>query len=751
MFFTAARMQKVKERVKTDTAMAHMWREIKTGVDRSLSEGRGGDLEKLSLAWCMTGDKQYADAARQGLLAMIRQKQWDGMDDRTPRWNSGLATARGCFTTALAFDCIYDQLSKAERKQIAQGIAALGIKPTLTDWISDDKRIHSLNSMGHNWWSACVYMAGVASLAIIDEEPEAKAWAEAVMQASKEWFAFAGSILDNKPSNFDPAGGFYESIGYADFGMAEYLRFRLAYTNTFGAVKMPYDAMLEKTADWFIQGCYPNRGRLMSVNFGDSGPFANGAKPLKLMMALGYDKARYHWYLSQVTSGQLREGGGTTGALDFVYEPEHPAPVSRVPDLPTAALYDNMGWAMIRSSWERNATLLGVKCGYTWNHAHADAGSFILYHQGKNLLIDAGNVNYGLPEYSSYFVRSEAHNVLLFNGMAQDPQDQYHAVKNPGHLYNLVDGGTLKYVLADATGPTSRFFLRNYRNFLWIGNVILVIDDVKTFEPGKFDWLLHVDKEARKKGADIEVTHDTAAVLVRPLFPETLPTGYPHDFPEKMRLEERTGLKDHDAKTKLTYYAISPAEPLRQAKFVTAIILLNDKNKVVDTFTGSSGANAGDGRSDLPQIEKLEGTNMIGVKVTQGSEVTYVYVNLLADGRLMHRNSNNTVNGWDTDAYITAITFPEKSDHADPDNALSFFVSNGSYLRSREKVILHSLSKVVMHAKNDGNRVEVLLQGQPVMNVSLRQKSKPQQVLLNNKKVPPVYANDRKMLVLGIE
>ena len=77
-----------------------------------------------------------------------------------------------------------------------------------SDWLLEDKRIHALNSMGHNWWSACAYMAGVASIAVRNEVPEASAWARDIMEASKEWFAFSGSILENKPANFDAAGGF---------------------------------------------------------------------------------------------------------------------------------------------------------------------------------------------------------------------------------------------------------------------------------------------------------------------------------------------------------------------------------------------------------------------------------------------------------------------------------------------------------------------------------------------------------------
>jgi hypothetical protein len=712
--------------------MARAWSDIKDRADKAIVEGKHASMEGLSLAWCMTRDRKYAEATRTQLLQLISRKQWDGMDDRTPRWNSGLNTAHTCFAAALAYDCIYDYLQKRERKQIAEGIVALGIKPLLDDWLSEDKRIHSLNSMGHNWWSACAYMAGVASIAVRSEVPEAATWAQYVMETSREWFAFNGSVLENKPANFDAAGGFYESISYADFGLSEYLYFRIAYTNAFGAVSMPYDAMLEKTADWFINASYPNNKRLMSLNFGDSNPFANGIKPVKLLLALGFRKDRYFWYLQQTRSSTYRDIYSPVG---LVYEPEYPTKIN-APDLPTSAIYSDMGWAMLRSSWNKNETLLGVKCGYTWNHAHADAGSFVLYHKGKNLLIDGGDVNYGLPEYSSYFVRSEAHNVILFNGKAQDAQDQYHAVKNAGHLYNLMDAGDLKYVLADASGPTSRFFLRNYRNFLWIGNVVLIIDDVKTYEAGKFEWLLHGDKEIRKKGPDLEITDDSAAVLVRPLFPETLPTGYAHDFPEKMRLEERTGIKDRDASTKTTYYAISPAEPTRQTKFITAILLLDDANKKVETFTGSSGASGASGRSNLPVIEKLEGKDMIGIKITQQGTVTYIYVNLLADGRLMHRNSINTMEGWKTDAYITAITFPEGVTSGNP---VRYFIANGSFLRKDNEVILHSLSKVFMCAEQQTNRVNVLLQGQPLMRVKWKTDKKPASLVINGKSVNPVY------------
>lgn len=765
LFFTSERIKITQERIKTDSVMAKAWQTMRSQADKSLAT-KGGNLEIITFAYGMTGEKKYAEKAKTLLLEWVSRTQWDGMDDRTPRWNSGLATARGCYQTAIAFDGIYNYLTPTERKEIANKIVKLGIEPALNDWISEDKRIHSLNSMGHNWWAAVVFEAGIAALAIKNEEPKAKSWAEEVMRASKEWFAFSGSVLENKPANFDANGGFYESVSYANFGVSEYLLFRLAWTNVLGKVAMPYDETLQKTIDWFIHSSYPtSKGRIMSLNFGDSNDHANGERPAKLMMALGLGQEHYHWYLNEIGHSEGREDMNLNTPLGLLYHPTELRIMNdelRIKDkkstlgilnstlsnpLPTAAMYKDMAWGMLRSSWAKDATLLGVKSGYTWNHAHADAGSFVLYHQGQYLLIDGGDVSYGLPEYSSYFVRSEAHNIMLFNEKAQDSQDQYHAVKTAGQLHHLIDGGSLKYIMADATGPTSRYFLRNYRHFLWLGNVILVLDDVKTYEAGKFDFLLHYQKEVKKKGPDLEISNGDASILFRPLYPETLPTGYPHDFPEKMKLEERWGVKDRDAKTKIPYYAISPAEPSRQTKFWNAILLLDENNKAVETFVGSSGANGAAGRTNLPVIEKIGGDNWQGLRITQNGIITEVYLNLLADGRLMHRNANVIINGWETDAYLTAISFPEKADRSNPDNLTSYFVSNGSYLRKDGKTFLHSLSKVFLHANYENKQLQVHADGQPLIHLSLRSVQKPSAIWLNSKEMKTEYKEQKVILV----
>jgi hypothetical protein len=323
--------------------------------------------------------------------------------------------------------------------------------------------------------------------------------------------------------------------------------------------------------------------------------------------------------------------------------------------------------------------------------------------------------------------------VVLFNGRAENPEDTYFGSKFHGTVSHLLDAGDLRYVLADATGPTCDTFIRNFRSFLWVGDIILILDDLKTFEPGQFEWLLHYDGEGKRSGKDFTVTQDDVSVIVRPLFPMPFPdAGLPTDYPECMRLEERMGLIGKDTRTKVPYAAFLPTELMRRTKFITAIIPIQE------------------GNWEPPKIERLQTVDMIGLRITQHDEVTELWMNLLADGRVRHRNANLIYNSWETDAYLTVLTWPEGADRNDTDTAKRLMVINGSYLRRDGKLVLDSLSKVYLCATKDPYKLEVQLQGQPVINALLRAPRNPGQVYLNGQSVEPTYNKSARNLWLSV-
>jgi hypothetical protein len=737
LFFTIERIKNLRKRIAEDSvfkvASDKLIERAKRLLDANLvskeyAEGGSGQHGNygspssqiagmgptLGLAYQMTGDKRYAEKLRDAMIHYGSFNRWAGDAHHDPPWHSELNTARFCYGYANGYDSIYDFLSEDERKTIAKSMVRLGILPTLDDWVLGEKRIHALDSMGHNWWSVCVSMAGLAALSLVGDHPQAEEWARHVSDVFPEWFYYQGNILQNKPANFDSKGAFYESVSYANYALSEYLLFRLAYSNVFGESSVPDIPLLEKAGDFFVHSCYPVSGSVMSVDFGDSKLSATGAETMRLLLANGYGKPEYHWYLS-------RTDRGLNDPVGLVYDSLHSGQVLPA-DFTKSMLYPDIGWAMLRSSWQDDATMLAIKSGIAWNHAHPDAGSFILFHQGVPLIIDSGKCSYSKREYTSYYRHSKAHNVILSDGHAQNPEDCGNGDRGTvtsGRIPRLIDAAGLKYVFADTAGATSWKFSRNYRHFLWLGEVVLIFDDVRTHEKGQLEWLLHYQDKAEIQGDRILLSNGDSRALVRPIFPEA------------MQFVEKKGLKDHDPDTEVTYLALTPAQTTREAKFITAVFPLES-----------------DVQEPSVEVERLNANEAIGIRIGQGNIVTDIYLNLRADGRKMHRNSCNVIDGWETDAYMFAVTRPKDDDQYDPDSVKRYFVACGSYLRKDDKVVLDSLSKVYT-VFVPGRQTQVQLEGQPVTNIFLRAVTEPDEVLFNNKNVKVNYNKTAHTIRIG--
>lgn len=616
---------------------------------------------QLGLLYRMTGDRRYADKLKEGMLHYGTFRCWTGPSnkDRDTPWTSDLATTRILYAFAVSYDCIYETLTEDERNTIRAAMLKNGIRPLLNDWVLPGKRVHALDSMGHNWWSVCIALAAVGLCAVYEDVPEADEWMGYIFQSLHGFCEYAGELLLNKTSNFDEKGLFYESAGYFNYGISELMRFAWVFSRLFEDGKaLTTFAHMEEVPTAFLSLSYPTSNPevpLMFPNFGDS-RLEGGFVPLPMFMLL--------W---GSTSPELRYAYHTNkkepDLFDFLYPEQLGGDFGSLANLPVNMVFDHSGYAYLRTSWEKDATLLAVRCGYSWNHAHDDAGHFMLFADGAPVIPDAGNCSYDLPEYGSYYKTCEAHNMITINGRAQREDVLFRGSKFPGSVSHLVDG-PMKYLLADATGPTCDSCNRNYRNFLWLcPDILLTIDDLRANEPADFASLFHCVGEGAPGANRVDVdgkTPLTAAVL----------------FPENVEIEERMGYTppksakgtDPDAKRELprkTYYAFKAKEKAEVLQFVSFY-----------------------GLHEAAQLtpEKLSGKNWLGVRLSyQGEEYTVLY-NLLADGRKMHENSNNMLLDYDTDAYILAIK-------KDADGKETVLMVYGSYLRKDGKSLYESFTK----------------------------------------------------------
>lgn len=652
----------------------------------------------LGLLFHLTDDRRYAEKLRETMLYYATYARWtgQGLADRVPQWHSELNTAKFSFGFSTGYDALRNFLSAADKQTIADAMVRMAILPILGDWVLPGTRIHSLDSMGHNWWGVCVAGAGLCSLALLQDDPRAQGWIDSIDAGFIQWFSYSGNVLQNRVPTFEHSGPSYEGVTYTNYGVSEYLRYRLAWQNTFPHRRAAHMESLDHLATFFLHTLYPTSGGFYSVNFNDATLEADATETILLLISCGLGTADASRYLDHVHSHP-------EGALLSLLR-QHPKP-SIEGDVPTSCIYPEMGWATMRSSWQNDATLLAMKSGYTWNHAHADAGSFILFQHGKPLIIDSGTCDYARPEYNSYYRQSAAHNVILFDGAGQSADDLGYGCKFPGHMRGLIDGLGLKYVYADATGPMARWFSRNYRHWIWSGDLILVIDDVCAHTTGPMDWLLHFDGNyAIDSDSNIRLKNGNAEVVFTMLCPP-------------VRRREETGLADHDVNKKTQYLAFRPREPARSCQFIAAICLNPDA---------------------VPEFEVSNDPDSLTLRV-QGQDFVEEFH---LDQRAI--NSPGTigirVGEWETDAYMLHIRRSENTDTS----AERFFLGNGSYLRREGRSYIESLSKLTA-CWSPGSSLEIY-SDEGSRSIQVHSETSPRSVRWNSRPIATHYDDETRLV-----
>ena len=602
--------------------------------------------EGLGLLYALTGEAKYARKLRDAMLHYAGFARWTGPTNRfrDPPWHGELATTRLLLGYAYGYDFCRDFLTEEERRRVENAMVNNGILPLLTDWVLPETRVHALDSMGHNWWSVCISLAGIGLLSVWEQVPEAEEWMGLILEALRGFCAYRGEPLFRKCANFDEKGLFYESLNYFNYGVGELLRFAFTWRRCGGdpaAVEWPELAHLTEA---MLPGLYPTSDPerpLLAVDFGDSATDSTLRLIACYQLLMGKEDGRL------AACWQAAPLGRDWCALDFLY-PERlrgkTAPVA----LPEKDTVFPGGCAFLRDGWAPDSTLLAVRCGFTWNHAHEDAGHFVIFDRGVPLFTDSGCCPYGKPPYGTYYRRAAAHNLLLIDGSgpAGDPVER--GTPTPGTLSHLTEGAGMTWLLADATGPMAHIAERNFRSFLRIDrDVLVILDDLRLYKEATLDWLIHYAGAGRFTAEGLLAENGPARGLVTPLFPHTAafrqgyaPADWEHPVP----------------------YAAFTAQSREPVQALITVIRLDE---AVEEVT----------------LSPLTGPESCGVALQRGEKRWRIFFNRRADGRRMHVNSNNRLGDWDTDAYLLA-----ESDEA-------LLMAGGSYLRKGDRVLHASFDK----------------------------------------------------------
>ena len=682
LYVSAGELAGLRERAAKEESFAARCRALYAGKDELLKEeflteayaneaptqhgnfgAVGAQLERfcsvLLPAAILEGDPACIDKLTVALLHYASFRAWTGPLNakRDVPWHSDLTTTQIATCFARIYDGIHDRLTEAQRDTVADAALSLGVYPLLTDWVLPKTRIHAMDSMGHNWWAVCIALAGLSLLPFSDRlsESERKNVFGGIHTALREFLDYPGQPLFNKPRNFDGEGLFYESTGYFNYGAGELLRYLYHAERYFGRLDELRTGLLSKFGDAILSFAYPTSQGIRFLNYGDSSYSADIRKIVLYLRLCGYG--------SDALSAYAQAARGRDSLLELVHADllERPGSFS---GLPLVRTFSESGYYVDRTSFEPDATLFALKSGFTWNHAHEDAGSFVLYDRGEPLFTDSGSCAYGTPAYLGYFCRSQAHNTWLVGRKGQWEGDLYRGSRFPGRIDEAYVSGDLHYVRADATGPYSHVCERAFRSvFILSHKYYFILDDLLTIRPEPVSFLLHYKGDAKVGTDGLEIRNGTSLAHVHTLYPQdaawTVGTGYP----EQSGYSTMATFQDGSVPYLLED---GPEEPGRCDKALLHLIVLNEEGYAV---------------------ERLSGTDAIGVRLTESDgSVHELWFNLRADGRRMHINSNNVLGGYETDAYLLFLT-------RRPGRRASVTAVCSSYVRKKGRVCCASFTK----------------------------------------------------------
>lgn len=377
-----------------------------------------------SLLARLDGDETYVRRAEQEMLNLAA----------FPDWNPEhfLDAAEMTFALAIGYDWLYDQLSSDTRAKIAQAIlekgllASLNFPATLPTGQPGNWWVESTN----NWTQVCHGGLAVGALAVAQDFPDV---ATRIIER-------AATNVPRPASFYEPDGVYPEGAMYWGYGTTYQVLLMAALRSALGTdLGLSQSPGLFKSILYLVEVTGPTG---LSFNYSDGSPHLPVEAAFFWLAAqgdwpgvAGRERARLD------TSLRAYEEKGedySSGRFDVPLLLWITPPTGKESPLPLS-WYGHSGTPVTihRSSWEPNATFVGLKGGRpNGSHGHMDIGTFVLdtkgvrwaedlgapdYHHYESQGVDIWNLRSPVGRWSVLAVGPQTHNILTIGQGTQAP------------------------------------------------------------------------------------------------------------------------------------------------------------------------------------------------------------------------------------------------------------------------------------------------------------------------------------------
>jgi hypothetical protein len=538
LYFSADEVPELRERVKDDEVCRDIYKRLLAEGRRLLStevekipprEDRNprftGDWSfhnyiddkrdnalALAFLYQMTGEDQYAakafefaeavcdvthweDRAHQFPIIYSRVMPWGVPDDQVV-FNYDLYTGHTAHAIAVVYDWIYDWLDVRQRDRIRGALLEKAILRVRGNW-DYHWWAHAYRC---NWMTHCASGVGMASLALLKEDPQL---IDVVAESyNRIWKTFDEIGID---------GGWQEGTGYSRdiFEWAVKYGAPLKRITNGKYTLLNHPRIQEHPASFLVWTLFPQDQK---VNFGDTGNSVIRKSAVFNVLAEETGSPEAAWYAKHICASDRDSLWDIIFPLTTV-EPALPEMKSRH--------FRTIDYVVMRSSFTDTETVtLASKAGRHTDphHGHLDCGDWGVHWRGESYIRGIGNIPYDQKCFDD--VRwtypqagSDGQNVIFVNGEKQIPGKWRGKPMDEnigGDVLEYRYGDDLEYMLMDGTNAYPKQELKGWRRHFILDKptVTVVLDEIKTSRGAAIENRIHPIGE-------VEVPEDNAYLLLK--------------------------------------------------------------------------------------------------------------------------------------------------------------------------------------------------------------------------------------------
>ena len=451
---------------------------------------------QLAFLYQMTGEKKYAekafefaevvcdvpnweDRAHQFPIIYSRVMPWNVPDDQYV-FNYDLYTGHTAHSLAMVYDWIYDCLDVRQRDRIRGALMEKAVLRVRGNW---DYHWWAW-AIRCNWLIHCASGAGMASLALLTENPEL---VDVVAESyNRIWVTY---------SEIGQDGGWLEGTGYAfnnpQWAVLYGIPLKRMTGGKYTLLKNP--RLREQGASFFIWTLLPPDQK---VNFGDTGSRINRNGTIWNALAEETQSPEIAWYAKEICGE-----GSRNSFWDIIFpattvEPMEPGMKSRH--------FRSVDYVVMRSSFTDLETVtLVCKAGRHTDphHGHLDCGDWGVHWRGESYIRGIGNIPYDEKcfddaRWTYPQAGSQGQNVIFVNGERQIPGKWRGKPMDEsigGDVLEYRYGEDREYVLMDGTNAYPKKELKGWRRHLILDKpvVTVLLDEIESAKGALIESRIH--------------------------------------------------------------------------------------------------------------------------------------------------------------------------------------------------------------------------------------------------------------------